>query len=135
MPYAMSLPEQRERRYWLIDTASLPEGEVLRRFYTLVNQPQFRLLYDGTAYHTLRESGPVLLDITHDANVWRQCSTEWLPYAAMVIIDTPTPLDDLQHRLASCLTIDTPGNGKGLLRFHEQAALHILLGEKQLDPR
>lgn len=134
MRYAMNLPEQRKRRYWLIDTASLPEGEVLRRFYTLVNQPQFRWLYDGTAYQTVRESGPVLLDITHNANVWRQCCADWLPYAAMVIIDTPTALDDLQQRLAACLTIDTPGNGKGLLRFHEQAALHILLGEEKLDP-
>lgn len=133
MRYAMSLPERGAHRYWLIDTASLPEGEVLRRFYTLVNQPQFRWLYDGTAYHTVRESGPLLLDITHNANMWQQCSTDWLPYASMVVIDTPTALDDLQQRLAACLTIDTLGNGKGLLRFYEKTTLRLLLGEQQLD--
>ncbi|MEG3080394.1 DUF4123 domain-containing protein [Halomonas sp. 5021] len=133
MRYAVNLPEQRERRYWLIDTASLPEGEVLRRFYSVVDQPMFRWLYDGTAYHGVRESGPVLLDITHNAKVWQQCSADWMPYAASVVIDTPASLDDLQQRLAACLTIDTSGSGMGLLRFHEPAVLHLLLGEEQLD--
>lgn len=133
MRYAVKLPEQKERRYWLVDTASLPEGEVLRRFYASTNQPMFRWLYDGTPYQTVRDSGPVLLDITQNDSVWQQYNAEWMPYAASVVIDTPTSLDDLQQRLAACLTIDTPGNGKGLLRFHEQAVLHLLLGEQQLD--
>lgn len=133
MRYAVKLPEQKERRYWLVDTASLPMGEVLRRFYASTNQPMFRWLYDGTPYQTVRDSGPVLLDITQNDSVWQQYNAEWMPYAASVVIDTPTSLDDLQQRLAACLTIDTPGNGKGLLRCHEQAVLHLLLGEQQLD--
>ncbi|MGM0856338.1 MAG: DUF4123 domain-containing protein [Pseudomonadota bacterium] len=133
MRYAVKLPEQKERRYWLVDTASLPEGEVLRRFYASTNQPMFRWLYDGTPYQTVRDSGPVLLDITQNDSVWQQYNAKWMPYAASVVIDTHTSLDDLQQRLAACLTINTPGNGKGLLRFHEQAVLHLLLGEQQLD--
>lgn len=133
MRYAVNFPEQRERRYWLIDTASLPEGEVLRRFYAVVSEPMFRWLYDGTAYHAVRDSGPVLLDITHNADIWQQYSVDWMKHAASVVIDTPASLNDLQQRLAACLTIDTPGNGMGLLRFHEQAVLHLLLGEEKLD--
>lgn len=133
MRYAAKLPEQRERRYWLVDTASLPEGEVLRRFYATTNQPMFRWLYDGTPYQAVRDSGPALLDITKDDSVWQQYAAKWMQHAASIVIDTPVSLNDLQQRLAACLTIDTPGNGMGLLRFHEPAVLHLLLGEKKLD--
>lgn len=134
MRYALNLPKQSNRRYWLVDTASLPEGEVLRRLYALAEHPDFRWLYDGTPYQAVRDSGPVLLDITHDDGVWQQCGFEWAGVAASVVIDTPESLDALQERLASILTIHTPGSGVGLLRFHEPALLHLLLGEELLSP-
>ncbi|PRY58286.1 uncharacterized protein DUF4123 [Vreelandella songnenensis] len=134
MRYALNLPETRNNRYWLVDTASLPEGEVLRRFYAITKQPMFRWLYDGTPYQAVRDSGPVLLDITHDDNVWQQYGFKWVGQTASVVIDTPESLDALQERLANCLTIQTPGGGFGLLRFHEPALLHLLLGEELLSP-
>ncbi|SDM28380.1 protein of unknown function [Franzmannia pantelleriensis] len=134
MRYTQRLPEQKERRYWLIDPARLPEGEVLRCFYATTHQPMFRWLYDGTAFQAVRDSGPVLLDITQDDSVWQQFSTEWTGQVASVVIDTSESLNDLQQRLSAHLTIDTPGKGKGLLRFHEPAALHLLLGEALLSP-
>ncbi|RUR56585.1 DUF4123 domain-containing protein [Vreelandella populi] len=134
MRYALNLPKQSDKRYWLVDTASLPEGEVLRRFYAIVKQPGFRWLYDGTPYQAVRDSGPVLLDITHDDSIWHQCGFEWAGVAASVVIDTSESLDALQERLANSLTIQTPGGGFGLLRFHEPALLHLLLGEKLLSP-
>lgn len=134
MRYAVKLPEQRKQRYWLVDTGSLPEGEVLRRYYAEATQPTFRWLYDDTAYQGVRNSGPVLLDITQNSDFWQQCSTDWVVTAASVVIDTNETLDELQQRLATHLTIHTSGNGKGLLRFHEPAVLHLLLGEEQLSP-
>lgn len=134
MRYTLTLPKQRQHRYWLVDTASLPEGEVLRHFYATTKQPMFRWLYDGTPYQAVRESGPVLLDITQDASAWRQFSAEWVGKAASVVVDTAEPLDELQQRLAASLTIQTSGNGIGLLRFHEPALLHLLLGEGLLSP-
>ncbi|UYG04037.1 DUF4123 domain-containing protein [Halomonas sp. LR3S48] len=134
MRYAQSLPERTDRRYWLVDTANLPEGEVLRRVYETMTQPDFLLLYEGTPYHEIRDSGPVLLDITEDDSCWQQCRSEWVGCAASVIIDTRETLENLHERLAASLTIETSGGGKGLLRFHESAALHLLLGEGLLDP-
>lgn len=133
MRYTLTLPAPKQHRYWLVETASLPENEVLRRFYATVQQPMFRWLYDGTAYQAVRDSGPVLLDITQDASVWHQFSAEWAGKAASVVIDTSESLDELHRRLAICLTIKTRGNGVGLLRFHEAAALHLLLGEEMLS--
>ncbi|TVP42470.1 MAG: DUF4123 domain-containing protein [Halomonas sp.] len=134
MRYAVTLPAPKKQRYWLVDTGSLPEGEVLRRFYGEATQPMFRWLYDGTAYQGVRDSGPVLLDITQNSDFWQQCCTEWVGVVASVVIDTNESLDDLQQRLAANLTIHTTGNGKGLLRFHEPAVLHLLLGEELLSP-
>ncbi|RUR40146.1 DUF4123 domain-containing protein [Vreelandella populi] len=134
MRYALNLPKQSDKRYWLVDTASLPESEVLCRFYAIAKQPDFRWLYDGTPYQTVRDSGPVLLDITHDDSVWHQCSFEWAGVAASAVIDTSESLDALQERLANSLTIQTPGGGFGLLRFHEPALLHLLLGEELFSP-
>lgn len=134
MRYALNLPETRNNRYWLVDTASLPEGEVLRRFYAITEQPMFRWLYDGTPYQAVRDSGPVLLDITHDDGIWQQYGFKWVGQAASVVLDTSESLDEMQERLAAALTIRTPGGGVGLLRFHEPALLHLLLGEELLSP-
>ncbi|MDX5376125.1 MAG: DUF4123 domain-containing protein [Halomonas sp.] len=134
MRYTVDLPARVERRYWLVDTANLPEGEVLRRFYETTDQPDFLWLYEGTPYQAVRDSGPVLLDMTEDDRCWQQYRSEWAGHVASVVIDTPESLENLHERLAASLKIETPGEGAGLLRFHTPAALHLLLSEELLDP-
>ncbi|MCS2608576.1 DUF4123 domain-containing protein [Halomonas dongshanensis] len=133
MRYTSRLPQSRNRRYWLVDTSTLPEGEVLRCFYLSTQQPSFRWLYDGTPYQSVRDSGPVLLDITHEDTVLQKYGNAWAGRVASVLMDTPELLDDLQTRLANRLLVETSAQGVGLFRFHEPAALHLLLGEGLLS--
>ncbi|WP_328716266.1 DUF4123 domain-containing protein [Halomonas elongata] len=128
MRYSLGIPESAGRRYWLVETASLPEYEVLRRFYEAVESPEFRWLYEGTTYDALKNAGPVLLDVTGVPDFLAERLDAWRELAA-VIIDTPLPIDELRAHLAGFVTARLEPEGQGLLRFHEPMALHLLLGE------
>lgn len=136
MRYRSELLPAQHYRYWLVDIASLPPNEVLQRYYAWVDVPSFRWLYANTAYHHVRDVGPVLLDITQAEEFFQHHQTEWLHQAASLVIDTPLSLEALQQRLAAFVTVDLGGPGMGLFRFHEPVALHLLLGEGLLsEPR
>lgn len=129
MRYQLELGEASHSRYWLIDAASLPPHEALRRYYEGVESPCFRWLYEATPYRAAQEAGPLLLDITGAGDFFRHYRAEWLHHAAALVIDTPLPIDALQDHLAAAVRVGLPGEGQGLLRFHEPMLLHLLLGE------
>ncbi|UYG07258.1 DUF4123 domain-containing protein [Halomonas sp. M4R1S46] len=128
MRYSLGLPETAGRRYWLVETASLPEHEVLRRFYEAVEAPAFRWLYEGTAHDALKDAGPVLLDVTEAPEFLAERLDAWGDMAS-VVIDALLSIDELQAHLAGFVTARLEPEGEGLWRFHEPMALHLLLGE------
>ena len=128
MRYSLGLPEAAGRRYWLVETASLPEYEVLRRVYEAVEAPEFRWLYEGTTYDALKDAGPVLLDVTEAPEFLAERLEGWVDLAS-VVIDAPLSIDELQAHLAGFVTARLEPEGEGLWRFHEPMALHLLLGE------
>ncbi|WP_275289095.1 DUF4123 domain-containing protein [Halomonas elongata] len=128
MRYSLGLPEAAGRRYWLVETASLPEHEVLRRFYEAVESPEFRWLYEGTIHDALKDAGPVLLDVTEVPAFLAERLEAW-DGLATVVIDSPLSIGDMQAHLAGFVTARLEPEGEGLWRFHEPMALHLLLGE------
>ncbi|WP_046079158.1 DUF4123 domain-containing protein [Halomonas sp. HG01] len=128
MRYSLGLPEAAGRRYWLVETASLPQHEVLRRCYEALEAPEFRWLYEATAHDALKDVGPVLLDVTEAAAFLAERLDAWGDLA-MVVIDTPLSIDEVQAHLAGFVTARLEPEGEGLWRFHEPMALHLLLGE------
>ncbi|WP_175491596.1 DUF4123 domain-containing protein [Onishia taeanensis] len=132
MRYSLGLPESSGQRYWLLETASLPEHEVLRRCYEAIENPEFRWLYEATAHDALKSAGPVLLDVTETPDFLAERLDAWGDLA-MVVIDTPLSIDEVQAHLASFVTARLEPEGEGLWRFHEPMALHLLLGEGLLS--
>lgn len=128
MRYSLGLPEATGQCYWLVETASLPDNEVLRRFYEAVEVPEFRWLYEGTAYEPLKTAGPVLLNVTEAPGFISEWLDTWRDLAG-VLIDSPLVIDEMQAHLAGFVTARLAPEGEGLLRFHEPMALHLLLGE------
>ncbi|GHC39469.1 DUF4123 domain-containing protein [Aidingimonas halophila] len=132
MRYSLGLPEAAGRRYWLVETASLPEHEVLRRFYEAVESPAFRWLYEGTTHDALKDAGPILLDVTEAPAFLAEWLDAWGDLAS-VVIDAPLPIGEMQAHLAGFVTARLEPEGEGLLRFHEPMVLHLLLGEGLLS--
>ena len=132
MRYSLGLPEVAGRRYWLVETASLPEHEVLRRFYEVVEAPECRWLYQQTRLDAMKEAGPVLLDVTAAPTFPAEQLEAWGGVAG-VIIDTPLSIEEVQAHLARLVTVRLKPEGEGVWRFHEPMALHLMLGEGLLD--
>lgn len=128
MRYSLGLPEAAGRRYWLVETASLPQHEVLRRCYEAVEAPEFRWLYEATAHDAVKDAGPVLLAVTEAPGFLAERLDAWSGLAS-IVIDTPQAIDELQAHLAGFVTARLEPEGEGLWRFHEPMALHLLLGE------